>query len=332
MVKPRFDGLSGCHIKPIRSVNHAANLALITAGRLDSFRKNGKRPVLFLHGSMSPTLLTGAYRIGGLSWFDFLSMDTRSVWGLDFLGYGESDPYPAAWQQEMGHDPNDYGGASSQMAEIDNAVTRILASTGADSLHVVAISRGSIPAGYYAAANPEKVRSLIFHAPITRNDGKASALLVKYFGSVALPRISHFAMSAEQHFEFVRDDKPPGTISPLEPEFAASWTSDYSQRVHGDPYKADLPVLAPIGFAVDIHNAWNGIYFDESGITMPTLIFRGEWDQRLTPADGCQELFEGIASPVKRYLQLSQATHSMMYETCRHTIYRESAAFLREHD
>ncbi len=332
MVKPRFDRLSGCHIKPIRSVSHAASLALLMTGRLDSFRQSGKRPILFFHGATVPTLMTAAYRIAGLSWFDFLSMDARSVWGLDLLGYGESDSYPAQSLTENECDPNDYGVAASLVDDIDNAVTRILASTGADSLHIVAISRGAIPAGYYATAYPAKIRSLTFHGPITRQEQNVTALLAKYFGTTELPNISHFALSAEKRFELLRDDKPLGTISPLEPEFAACWVGDYSQRAHGDRAAVDLPVLAPIGFALDICNAWSGVYFDERLITMPALILRGEWDHVLTPAESCQEMFEEIGSSVKRYVQLSEGTHSMMYEKCRHTLYRETASFIREYD
>ena len=40
--------------------------------------------------------MTSAFKIEGMSWFDALSEDNRPVYGLDLLGYGESDAYPLA--------------------------------------------------------------------------------------------------------------------------------------------------------------------------------------------------------------------------------------------
>jgi pimeloyl-ACP methyl ester carboxylesterase len=87
-----------------------------------------------------------------------------------------------------------------------------------------------------------------------------------------------------RRFEMLRDDKPPSAVSQLDPDFVANWVKDYNKRVHGVLATEAPPIRTPMGFVVDIYDAWCGKYFDTSKITMPTLIIRGEWDEVLTPA------------------------------------------------
>ncbi|WP_147181416.1 MULTISPECIES: alpha/beta fold hydrolase [Alphaproteobacteria] len=328
-MRERFDELSGCIVSPVPSVFHAANLALVR----HSSNKPGfeRTPVLFFHGATVPTLMTSAFRIDGRSWFDALAASERSIYGIDLLGYGESDPYPPVIE-DAGVDPREFGTGERLVPEIDAVVDLIRAENGAEKVHIIAISRGAIPAGYYATAYPEKVQSITFHGPITRQSGMGAAVVQKYFGTPSLPPISHFAVSAEDRFVLLRDDRPAGTPSPLEEDFVRNWAAVYSERVHGDRSKIGEPIKAPMGFAVDISSAWDDVYFDESRLTMPTFIIRGEWDEYLTPAASCQRMFERVSSPKKLYLQLPEGTHSMMFERCRHAVHRYTKLFLDEHD
>jgi len=309
-------------------INHG-NIALIR--RFSDSDGGNLKPVLFFHGATVPTLLTSAYRIDGLSWFDALTVEGRPIYGLDLLGYGESDPYPEL-PKNKSVNPSDYGSGLSLIEEIDEIVNYIAKQHETEKIHIIAISRGAIPAGYYATTYPEKVQSITFHGPITRQVGLGEEVTMKYFGSSTLPSIGHFSLSARDRFNLFRDDRPFGTQSPLESSFSQNWMNDYSERVHGDRNKIDDPIKAPIGFAVDIINAWNDIYFDESHLVMPTLILRGEWDKYLTPAISCQQLFEKISSPQKLYLQLPEGTHSMMFEKCRHSVHQFTKQFLNKHD
>lgn len=328
-LKTGFDSKSGCIISSIQSINYNASLALVR--HASNKKTGGQKPVLFFHGATVPTLMTSAYRIDGLSWFDALAATERPIYGLDLLGYGESDPYPSV-DDLLPSDPQEFGPAPSLIGEIDAVVDLIRSENSVDSIHIIAISRGAIPAGYYSAAHPEKVRSLTFHGPITRQSGLGSAVIQKYFGSPTLPAISHFSVSAQDRLILLRDDRPAGTTSPLEEDFVRNWVHDYSQRVHGDRNEINKPIKAPMGFAVDISSAWDNSYFDETRLVMPTFIIRGEWDETLTPAASCQALFEKIPGAKKQYLQLPEATHSMMYEKCRHVVYKQTKLFLSDHD
>jgi len=50
--------------------------------------------VLYVHGGSFPSALSIAHRFDGRSWRDELADAGFHVWGLDFQGFGGSDPYP----------------------------------------------------------------------------------------------------------------------------------------------------------------------------------------------------------------------------------------------
>jgi pimeloyl-ACP methyl ester carboxylesterase len=226
----RVDNNAATRITYIPSAQCEARVALIRGGNTIREREAASRPVLFLHGATVPTLMTSGYRMGDLSWMDSLIDDGRSAWGVDLVGYGESDPYPVSSQDLGNVDARDFGAAETQILDIDRAVDRVLSETGTTSLHLVAISRGAIPAGYYAAAHPEKISTLTLHGPITRQDGAGEKLLQTLFGGNHLPQISHFDLTAMRRFEMLRDDKPPSAVSQLDPDFVANWVKDYNKR------------------------------------------------------------------------------------------------------
>jgi len=52
------------------------------------------KPVLYVHGGTFPSALSIAHRFDGRSWRDELCHAGFHTWGLDFHGFGDSDPYP----------------------------------------------------------------------------------------------------------------------------------------------------------------------------------------------------------------------------------------------
>src|SRR5215471_14699662 len=52
------------------------------------------RVVLYVHGGTFPSALSIAHCFDGRSWRDELCAAGFHVWGLDFHGFGLSDPYP----------------------------------------------------------------------------------------------------------------------------------------------------------------------------------------------------------------------------------------------
>jgi pimeloyl-ACP methyl ester carboxylesterase len=67
-------------------------------------------------------------------------------------------------------------------------------------------------------------------------------------------------------------------------------------------------------------------------VRAPVAIVRGEWDG-LIPDEDARWLFDAFAaSPLKRDIKISRATHLMHLEAMRFALYRESIAFLQAGD
>src|SRR5215470_9285456 len=61
--------------------------------------------VLYIHGGTFPSALSIAHRFDGRSWRDELHDAGFHVWGLDFHGFGASDPYPEMVEDAATHPP-----------------------------------------------------------------------------------------------------------------------------------------------------------------------------------------------------------------------------------
>jgi pimeloyl-ACP methyl ester carboxylesterase len=91
-------------------------------------------------------------------------------------------------------------------------------------------------------------------------------------------------------------------------------------------------VRTPAGSLQDARDYWNAgkPLYEPSRITAPTLIVTAEWDGLTPPAMG-QALFDKLTnSPVKRLVEIGQATHLVMLEKNRGQLFREVQLFLDE--
>ena len=92
-------------------------------------------------------------------------------------------------------------------------------------------------------------------------------------------------------------------------------------------------VKTPTGPFTDILHAWHGdLAYDPALVQAPVAIIRGEWDGLIGDEDA-RWLFDAFtASPIKRDIKISRATHLMHLEAMRYALYRESIAFLAGND
>ncbi len=317
----------------VETITTNGQLAISTPLDPQTVTKN--HPVLFFHGATVPTQFTSEYQMGGISWMGQLHRRGWPVFGLDLLGYGRSSQYPSPESSDP--NPRDYGSAESVQGDIEVAVNWILEKTNAASVHIVAISRGAIPAGHYAGNNPTKVRSLTLHAPITKKAGIEPEVVEELLGSREIPRTDTFSLSANDRFKLLSEDRPEGTVSSLEKPFVQNWVTHYGETLAdtaemSNTEAGDRPIATPIGFAVDIFDAWHGRYFDPALVTSPFLLLRGDWDRFLTPAAETQSLYEEIGATEKYYVQFPNATHSLLFEEGRHEMYRVVEDFLSRFD
>src|SRR5271167_4969534 len=110
-----------------------------------------ERIVLFVHGGTFPSALSIAHRFDGRSWRDELSDAGFHVWGLDFHGFGYSDPYKDTASK------NPLGRTEHASRQLEQAVRFILAHHARPSLSLIAHSWGTMVAGHLAARCPELV-------------------------------------------------------------------------------------------------------------------------------------------------------------------------------
>jgi len=273
--------------------------------------------VLYAHGATFPSALSVAHRFDGRSWADELAGAGYDVWALDFHGYGRSDAYPGMAEPPGRHAP--LGRAPDAAAQIERAVRFIVAHHAISSVSIIAHSWGTIAAGLFAGRHPELVDRLVFFGPIARRaqDGVPPVL------PAWLP------VSVDAQRKRFTEDVPPGEALVLDPQHFQDWAQHYLATDPRSGTREPPSVATPAGPASDIIAAHHGnLAYDPSLVRAPVAIIRGEWDSLATDADA-RWLWDALkASPQKRDVKISRATHLMHLEVGRQALYRESLAFL----
>ena len=125
-----------------------------------------QRVVLYVHGATFPSALSIAHRFDGRSWRDELCAAGFDVWGLDFHGYGDSDPYPAMSAPPDGREPLCTAEDASQ--QLEQAVRFICQHHAIERVSIIAHSWGTIVAGRLAARCPGLIDRLVLFGAIAR--------------------------------------------------------------------------------------------------------------------------------------------------------------------
>ena len=128
------------------------------------------RTVLYVHGGTFPSALSIAHRFDGQAWRDHIRPAGFDVWGLDFHGFGLSDPYPEMAEPADAHAP--LGRTADCARQLEAAVRFIVGRQGVPRVSLIAHSWGSIVAGAFAGRCPELVDRMVFFGPIARRDPK----------------------------------------------------------------------------------------------------------------------------------------------------------------
>ncbi len=309
-----------------------------------------REPVLFIHGATVPTVMSPAYQIDGVSWFDELAHAGFDVWGLDFPGLGASDSY-VEQEAARGEPP---GTAASNAKDIELAAKYVLAATRVEKLHVVAISRGTIPTGYFAAKHSSMLRTLTYVSPIvvrsSADEVDQSDIARRLLGSAGRPTQPYYKMGIQRRLDLLVHDRPAGTDPEMAPYVLANWVKDYEliqRRVartagpvtsSGPAGGTDLSgggdseaAAVPGGFAADLHDVWNGMFYDASAIAVPMLGVRGDYDRNLTTATDMSTLFRKLTgAPQKRFVTIDRGTHSIQLERVRCQLFDQVRWFLTE--
>jgi pimeloyl-ACP methyl ester carboxylesterase len=273
-------------------------------------------PVLYIHGGTFPSALSIAHRFDGRSWRDTLVDAGFDVWGLDFHGFGASDPYPEMAEPAERHPP--LGGAAVVAAQIERAVEFIAAHHGVARVALIAHSWGSIAAGLFATQRPELVDRLVLFGPIARRAGTKPP---PHFDAWRL-------VSLDAQWTRFTEDVPQGQAPVLSRRHFDDWGERYLDSDAASRMRTPHAVKVPSGPWADIAAAFAGeLAYDPARVRAPTAIIRGEWDSLIQDADA-RWLFDRLGSTIKRDIKIARATHLMHLEENRRQLYREAEAFL----
>jgi pimeloyl-ACP methyl ester carboxylesterase len=281
------------------------------------------RIALYVHGGTFPSGLSIAHRFDGYSWRDALCAAGFDVWGLDFYGFGLSDRYPEMHESADRH--ASLCRADDAAEQVASAVSFILEHHAVPQLSMIAHSWGSMPAVRFAGEHPASVRRLALFGPIARRPPR------RYEAPPSAPAWRIVTL-ADQWARFV-EDVPANESAVLSRAHFDEWGERYLDSDPDSRNRNPAGVKIPTGPFTDILHAWHGrLGYDPSRVTAPVAIVRGEWDG-LIPDEDARWLFDAFsASPMKRDIKISRATHLMHLEAMRFALYRESIAFLAADD
>jgi pimeloyl-ACP methyl ester carboxylesterase len=283
----------------------------------------GRRAVIYVHGATFPTALSVAQRFDGRSWRDALCDAGFDVWGLDFLGFGNSDRYPQMAEPAEAHEP--LGLAQEAALQLAAAVRFILEHQGLQSLCVVSHSWGSMPVGLFAGEHPTLLDRIVLFAPIARREP------TRYLPLPTGP--AWRVVTAEDQWSRFVEDVPPEEPPVLSRVHFAEWAKRYLDT---DPNSrtVDPPgVKVPSGPVVEILRAWQGrLAYEPARVRAPLCIIRGSWDGLIPDADA-RWLFDAFSrATIKRDIKIGRGTHLMHLESMRCALWQETIGFLHGAD
>lgn len=283
----------------------------------------GRRAVVYVHGATFPTALSVAHRFDGRSWRDALCEAGFDVWGLDFLGFGNSDRYPQMAEPAEAHEP--LGLAKEAALQLAAAVRFILEHQGLQSLCVVSHSWGSMPVGIFAGEHPTLVDRIVLFAPIARREA------TRYLPLPTGP--AWRIVTAEDQWSRFVEDVPPEEPPVLSRVHFAEWAKRYLDT---DPNSRTLDppgVKVPSGPVVEILRAWQGrLAYEPARVRAPVCIIRGSWDGLIPDVDA-RWLFDAFSrATIKRDIKIGRGTHLMHLESMRFALWHETVGFLQGED
>ena len=274
---------------------------------------------LYVHGATFPSALSIAHRFDGHSWRDELCNGGFHVWGLDFHGYGGSDPYPEMDDPPEGRSP--LCTVEDASRQLEQAARFICQHHATEQVSLVAHSWGTLVAGRFAARCPSLVDRMVLFGAIARREGSA----VPDYPAWRL-------VSLEDQWQRFTAEVPVGGSPVLSQRHFAEWGEHYLDSDQTSRSRTPPSVRTPSGPWYDIGRAWAGEFpYDPAHVGAPVAIIRGEWDSMCTDADAAW-MFSRFSSPIRRDVKISRATHLMHLEANRRALHRETLTFLAGDD
>ncbi|MBV8850191.1 MAG: alpha/beta fold hydrolase [Methylobacteriaceae bacterium] len=291
------------------------------------------RILLFVHGATYPAETAFDLPIEGVSMMELFAQQGYDVYLVDVRGYGGSTRPPEMMKPASENKPI----VDTKVAahDLGAAVDHILKSRNVAKIDVMGWSWGTAIAGMYTSEHNDKVNRLVLYAPLWhfRKDTAVLAPAPSAPGA-APPQLGAYRLVSKDSakarwLKGVAEDKQAGLIPPgvFEQWADATWATD------PESVKQNPPMLrAPNGVLQDVNTyfAAGKANYDPGQIKVPTLLIHAEWDADL-PSYQAQDYFTKLTNaPYRRFVELSEGTHTVMLEKNRMQFFREILNFLNE--
>lgn len=331
-----------------RLVGHTSTVPAIAGKPIDLFvrekvinsvieARDGKaRPssvVLFVHGGFSPSTLAFDVPYRDYSWMEFLARAGYDVFAMDMTGYGRSgrpmmdDPCNLVPRQQNLLVPKNIAEpcspkypfelvtSDSETADINAVVEFIRKLRGVDKITLIGWSGGGVRTGTYTARHPDKVEKLIILASSNynrKNPDDAPEMLPKPGAPMSM-QVREVGINER----WLNTVKCEDQVEPGMPEYVWKLNIDH------DPVGA---TWGTGGLRAPTRTYWGWNANSAKKISVPTLIMVGEQD-RLIGSN--RDLFDDLGAPDKVFLNISCATHFVVWEKQRHILHRASLEWLQ---
>lgn len=302
--------------------------------------KDGRAPegkvVLMIHGGFWPSTAAFDCPHPGLSWMAALAREGYDVFTMDMTGHGRS-------QLELQHDPRNLSpeerarlpagvldgaerdahapypyvltNSDSESADIDAVVEFIRKRRGVERIKLIGWSGGGIRTGTYTLRHPEKVERLVIWASSNYKPDGPDRPPAK----LPAPGFPMF-LQTRHHGEHVR--WRANVVCPGQVEDESIYETVWRAGAEADPVGARWG-----GLIGPSRTYWGWNARGAAKLQLPVLLMVGEND----PLHASNiRLFGDIGSRRKAYLQISCASHFMMWERGRH-VQRAAALEWLEH-
>lgn len=275
------------------------------------------RTVLYVHGATLASELVFDLPVDGESWADNLARAGWDVWLVDVRGYGRST-WPEALRAPAENNPP-VATTQEAIADFAAAADFIRAKRKIDSLQVIGWSWGGVISGGYAAANPDKVSSLVLVAPLWAFDKPITAGPPKKAWQEWTLADSRARIQKGVPAEQAKLILPDSTV--------ALWEKAVRDSQPEAAGRTPELFRSPTGVVADV--SWQAqAPYDAAAIKARTLIIRGEWDE-LTPRSLQLALFGQLKNAkIRELIELPATSHFLIVETSRGRLFDEVRNFL----
>jgi pimeloyl-ACP methyl ester carboxylesterase len=290
--------------------------------RFADHKPSSNKTVLFVHGATYPSETSFDLKLDGLSWMDYIAAHGWNVYLVDLRGYGRSTRPSEMSDPAKKNEP--IVTTDVAIRDVDSAVDFILERDNISKVNLIGWSWGTTIMGGYTAQTNNKVERLVLYAPIWIIDSPPAASGANKLG--AYRQVTKEA-AKKRWLRGVPKDKVDNLIPDgwFEAWADATWSSD--------PLSAESGLLrAPNGIIHDVRTYWmqgKSTYYP-ADIRVPTLVIGGNWD-RDTPPYMAQAILKRLTNaPIRRRVEIGEATHTVIMEKNRMQLFREVQLFLED--